>query len=418
LAPALGLRANWRQFSLLVAVNGFVGSMVGLERSILPLIGEQEFGIASRGAILSFIVSFGLTKAVANLYSGRLGDRWGRRPVLLLGWAFGIPVPLLIMAAPDWSWVVGANVLLGINQGLCWTMTIISKIDLAGPARRGLAMGLNEFAGYVAVGATALATGYIAGAYRPRPEPFYLGLGLALAGLLLSLAVRETLPWVRSVEGSVGPGPTFRRVFALTSWRHRALFSASQAGLVNNLNDGVAWGLLPLFLAARALGPAEIGVIAAIYPTTWGLLQLATGALSDRVGRRLPIALGMVIQAAGFWAFALGDGMPLWVAAAVALGVGTALVYPTLLSSVADVADPGIRSSAVGVYRFWRDLGFAVGALAMGLLADLSTMAVALGATGGLTLLSGLAILVLMPETLRRLPPAALSALDGGDGRA
>lgn len=399
MAPVLGLRANWRQFSLLVVVNAFVGSMVGMERSILPLVGQVEFGIASRGAILSFIASFGIAKALANLQAGRLGDRLGRRRILLLGWLFGLPVPPLIMVAPAWSWVIGANVLLGINQGLCWTMTIISKIDLAGPARRGLAMGLNEFAGYVAVGASALATGYVAGAYGLRPYPFYLGLGFAVAGLGLSLLVQETLPWARVEAGAARPSMGFRRVFALASWRRRALFAASQAGLVNNLNDGVAWGLLPLFLAAEDLTPAEIGLVAALYPTTWGVLQLATGALSDRTGRKLLISLGMAVQAGAFWTFALGGSLQSWVWAAVGLGVGTALVYPTLLSAVADVAPPPIRSSALGVYRFWRDLGFAVGALAMGAMADISNMRVALLATGALTLASGLVVAMLMPET-------------------
>ncbi len=401
MGPVLGLRANLRQFSLLVVVNAFVGSMVGLERSILPLIGEVEFGITSRGAILSFIASFGVTKALANLYSGRLGDRWGRRRVLLLGWAFGLPVPALIIVAPSWAWIVAANVLLGINQGLCWTMTIVSKVDLVGPARRGLAMGVNEFAGYAAVGLTALVTGYIAGAYHPRPEPFYLGLGLATSGLLLSLGVRETLPWMKAEAGAVRPGLSFRRIFALASWRHRALFSASQAGLVNNLNDGVAWGLLPLFLAAQGLGVAEIGLVVALYPATWGVLQLGTGALSDHTGRRPLIFLGMAVQAVAFWGFVLGRGETLWLAAAATLGVGTALVYPTLISAVADVTDPIIRSSAVGVYRFWRDLGFAVGAVAMGALADSSTIAVALAATGAVTMASGVLVAGFMPETLR-----------------
>ncbi len=410
--PLLGLRANWKQFSLLVVVNAFVGSMVGLERAILPIIGETDFGLTSRGAILSFIASFGATKALANLYSGRLGDRWGRRRVLLMGWTFGLPVPVLIIMAQDWNWIVGANVLLGVNQGLCWTMTIISKIDLVGPARRGLAMGLNEFAGYAAVGLTALATGFIAGAYSPRPEPFYLGIGLATAGLLLSLGVRETMPWARAETGGRGQPWRFREVFALTTWRHRALLSASQAGLVNNLNDGVAWGLLPLFLTSRGLSTYEVGLVAALYPASWGVLQLATGALSDRVGRRLPISFGMAIQAVAFWGFVLGDGILAWLAAAFALGLGTALVYPTLLSAVADVVDPTIRSSAVGVYRFWRDLGFAVGALAIGALADGSTMAVALAATGAATLASGLLVVKAMPETLHRAarrPPCKLT---------
>ena len=404
---------NWQQFSLLVLINGFVGAMVGLERTVLPLLAEEEFGLASSTVVLSFLVSFGLVKAATNFFAGRLGDLYGRKPILVLGWVVGIPVPLMIMWAPSWAWVVAANVLLGMNQGLAWSTTVIMKIDLAGPRRRGLAMGLNEFAGYLAVALSALGTGYIAAAYGLRPEPFYLGLGFVALGLGLSLVfVRETRGHaaLEAEQAEGGPSPpgaavlSTREIFAMVSWRHPALSSASHAGLVNNLNDGLAWGLFPLFFAASGLGVANIGVLSFVYPFTWGILQLWTGAWSDRVGRKWLIAGGMLIQAAALAAIAMLDGFGGWLGASMLLGLGTAMVYPTLLASIADVAHPSWRGSAVGVYRLWRDSGYAVGGLMAGTLADLFGMRAAIMAVAVLTGLSGLVVAKRMPETLERGP--------------
>jgi MFS family permease len=406
----LGLRANWGQFWLLVGVNAFVGAMVGLERSVLPLLAETEFGLASKSAALSFIVTFGLVKAATNFFAGRLGDLLGRKRILVLGWLVGLPVPFLVIWAPAWSWVVFANVLLGINQGLAWSTTVIMKIDLVGPQRRGFAMGLNEFAGYLAVALSALATGYVAQAYGLRPEPFYLGIAFAGIGLGLSvLFVRETAHHAALEATSFAPEPTAgltartpsgAQVFALASWRHPALFSASQAGLVNNLNDGLAWGLFPLFFASAGLDVAAIGVLSFIYPAVWGVLQLWTGALSDRIGRKWLIASGMALQGAALFAIALSGGFWTWAAGASLLGGGTAMVYPTLLAAVGDVAHPSWRGSAVGVYRLWRDSGYAVGALMAGVLADVFGMPAAIASVAGLTFASGVLVAARMPETL------------------
>ena len=416
----LGLGANWRQFWLLVLINAFVGAMVGLERTVLPLLAEDEFGLASRGVALSFLVSFGLVKAATNFFGGRLGDLYGRKPILVVGWLVGIPVPLMIMWAPSWGWIVAANVLLGINQGLAWSTTVIMSIDLAGPRRRGLAMGLNEFAGYVAVALSALATGYIAQAYGLRPEPFYLGIAFVTVGLGLSAVfVRETrgharleaeevagrggeLPRPGSPEPDHASVPGTREILALSTWRHPALSSASQAGLINNLNDGVAWGLFPLFFAAAGLGVADIGWLIFVYPFTWGVVQLWTGAWSDRVGRKRLIVGGMLIQALALGSIAMANGFVGWLGAGVLLGVGTAMVYPTLLASVGDVAHPSWRGSAVGVYRLWRDSGYAVGGVMAGTLADAFGIRAAIGAVAVLTGLSGLLVAWRMPETLER----------------
>jgi MFS family permease len=407
----LGLRENWEQFSLLVLVNAFVGGMVGLERAVLPVLAEEEFGQTSRTVILSFIVSFGVVKALANVFAGRFSDRVGRKQILVAGWLFGLPVPLIIVLAPSWEWVVFANVLLGINQGLCWSTTVIMKIDLVGPRQRGLAMGLNEAAGYVAVAGAALASGYLATTYSLRPEPFYLGIVFALAGLLVSLVfVDESRGHARheaalaAPVGVVGrPGsapPSFGAVFRTTSWGDRALFSVSQAGLVNNLNDGLAWGLFPLFFAAGGASLVEIGWLAALYPGVQGLGQLGTGLLSDRVGRKSLIAIGMWLQALAIGLIVLTEGFQAWAAGAVLLGLGTALVYPTLLAAIGDVAHPEWRASAVGVYRFWRDSGYAIGALLAGVLADLLGLRPAIGAVAVLTFISGVVVAVWMYETL------------------
>jgi len=410
----LGLRANWQQFTLLVVVNAFVGAMVGLERTVVPLIAEADFGLASKAIILSFLITFGVVKALSNLFAGRMGDRLGRKRILVAGWLFGLPVPLLLILAPSWGWVVFANVLLGINQGLCWSTTVIMKVDLVGPKQRGLATGLNEFAGYLAVAVSAFATGYLATTYGLRPVPFYPGIAFALIGLALSvLFVRETKPHAlheAQIENLNFPGsnpngenrasPSFAEILLLASWKDRALFAASQAGMVNNLNDGMMWGLMPLFLASAGLALAQIGVITAVYPAVWGISQLATGALSDRWGRKWMIAAGMWVQAVGIALFVLGRGFGMWLVGAVLLGIGTALVYPTLLAAVSDVAHPEWRASAVGVYRLWRDGGYAVGALLSGVLADAFGIPAAIAAIGALTFLSGVIVAGVMYETL------------------
>lgn len=410
----LGLRENLAQFSLLVLVNAFVGAMVGMERSILPAIAEQEFQLAARTAILSFIVVFGITKALTNYFAGRWSDRFGRKAVLIAGWFVAAPVPFLLMWAPTWSWILGANVLLGISQGLTWSTTVIMKIDLAGPKNRGMAMGLNEFAGYFAVALSALATGFIAAEYGLRPQPFYLGIGFVVLGTLLSIfAVKETHHHVAH-ESKIAGAPahdtlTQKQIFARTSLTDRELSSVSQAGLVNNLNDGMAWGLFPLIFAAASMSMAQIGTLAAIYPAVWGLAQLFTGAWSDRVGRKWLIAGGMWTQAVGIVFIALGSSFAMFAAGAVFLGVGTAMVYPTLLAAIGDVAHPSWRASAVGVYRLWRDMGYAVGALLAGLVADAFGLPAATLTIAALTFASGLVVAVRMRETLRRETPAPSS---------
>ena len=404
----LGLGANRGQFALLVLINAFVGAMVGLERAVLPLLAQAEFGIASTSAVLSFLASFGLVKAATNFFAGRLSDRYGRRRVLLAGWLIGLPVPFLVIWAPDWSWIVGANALLGMSQGLAWSMTVIMKIDLVGPERRGLAMGLNEFAGYLAAAVAALATGYIAQAYGLRPAPFYLGIACAVAGLVLSLLfVRDTWEHAATEARLTAPTsraarlehPSVREAFA-ASWRDPALGAASQAGLVNNLNDGVAWGLFPLFFVAGGLDLSRIGILAFSYPAVWGVIQLWTGPLSDRVGRKPLIAGGMLLQGAALAAIAWLRGFWPWLGATAFLGIGTAMVYPTLLAAVGDVAPPRSRGSAVGAYRFWRDAGYAVGALLAGALADRFGLAWSIAGVALLTCGSGLLVLARMPETL------------------
>ncbi|MGA8753927.1 MFS transporter [Candidatus Deferrimicrobium sp.] len=403
--PALGLRQNLAQFSLLVLVNAFVGGMVGLERAILPLIAEREFGLVSKSVILSFIVGFGFVKAFTNLAAGRFSDRIGRKGLLVAGWIVGLPVPFMLMWAPSWGWITAANLLLGINQGLCWSTTVIMKIDLVGPQRRGLAMGLNEFAGYFAVAITALASGYIAAAYGLRPAPLYLGIGIAAAGLFLSIFfIRETHGHARHEAKGQGGAVSvpFKEIFTLTSWRDRNLFSCSQAGMVNNLNDGMAWGLFPLFFAAANLSVERIAVLAATYPAVWGVCQLFTGALSDRVGRKWMIACGMWVQAGGIGLIAAASSFSPWMTGAVLLGVGTAMVYPTLLAAIGDVVHPSWRASAVGVYRLWRDAGYAFGALLSGIIADLLGVVWAIAAVGVLTLVSGLVVALRMSETLAK----------------
>jgi MFS family permease len=401
--PRLGLRANAGQFALLVGVNGLVGGMIGQERTVLPLLANGVFRLTGFTAVLTFVLAFGVTKALANLAAGALADRYGRKPVLVAGWLFGLPVPLLLIWAPEWGWVIVANVLLGLNQGFAWSSTVIMKIDLVGPARRGLAMGLNEAAGYGAVALTALATGFIAAEAGLRPAPFLLGLAFAGLGLGASvLFVRETRGHVALEAGTGAVAPAWRTVFARTSIRDRSLSAASQAGLVNNLNDGMAWGLLPLFYASHGLGVAEIGVLAAAYPAVWGVAQIGTGALSDRIGRKGLIVAGMLLQAGAIGVIAVASTFGVWLVAAAVLGLGTAMVYPTLLATVADVAGPAWRGAALGVYRLWRDLGFAVGAIVAGVVADLAGMPVAISVIAALTGASGLVVLGRMRETRPR----------------
>jgi MFS family permease len=412
----LGLAANWRQFSVLVLVNAFVGAMVGLERSILPALAEQEFHLAARTAILSFIAVFGVVKGLTNYFAGRLSDTLGRKPILVTGWLIAAPVPFLLMWAPSWSWILFANVLLGASQGLTWSTTVIMKIDLAGPERRGLAMGLNEFAGYLAVSLAALATGYVAASYGLRPWPFSLGIVFVVAGLLLSVfVVRETHDHARreALDAPVGQtgGLSQAQVFARTSFLDRDLSAISQAGLVNNLNDGMAWGLFPLVFAAAGLGLRDIGFLAAIYPAIWGLGQLVTGGLSDRIGRKWLIVSGMWVQAAGIALIALAGSYPAFVVGSVLLGAGTAMVYPTLLAAIGDVAHPSWRASATGVYRLWRDLGYAVGALVSGVTADLLGARSAVSLVAVLTFASGVIVALRLRETRR--PRAELEPPSG-----
>lgn len=400
----MGLRENLGQFSLLVLVNAFVGAMVGMERSILPALAEEEFGLVARTAILSFIIVFGVTKAAANYFAGRWSDAVGRKRILVAGWVVAAPVPFLLIWAPTWNSVLLANVLLGASQGLTWSTTVIMKIDLVGPERRGLAMGINEFAGYVAVGLAALGTGWLAARYGLRPQPFYLGIGFVAGGLLLSVfTVRETRHHA-ALEAQAWPEapealPTQGEVFVRTSFADKTLSSVSQAGLVNNLNDGVAWGVFPLFFADAGMSLRQIGALAAIYPAVWGIGQLFTGAISDRIGRKRLIVTGMWLQAIAIGAIVVVRGFPGFAIASAFLGTGTAMVYPTLLAAIGDVAHPTWRASAVGVYRLWRDLGYAVGAIVAGVLADRFGLAASIWTVAGLTFASGSMVAIRMTET-------------------
>lgn len=415
----LGLRENLAQFSLLVLVNAFIGGMVGLERTVVPLIGTEEFRIGSETVVFSFIIAFGLVKAFVNLASGLLADRFTRKTVLIAGWLVGLPVPFMLAYGPSWVWIVGANVLLGISQGLAWSMTVNMKIDLVGPRHRGLAMGLNEAAGYGTMGLTALATGYIAASHGLRPEPFYLGIFYSIVGLLLSIAlVRDTREHavLEARSHASAPAdlsrPSSASVFAETSWRNRTLFSVSQAGLVNNLNDGMSWGVFPLLFIANGVTLEGVGLIKAVYPIIWGVGQIITGSLADRVGRKRLIVLGMLVQAAGHVVIGLGLQAPMiaGLVGSVLLGAGTAMVYPALLAAVSDVAHPSWRATSLGVYRFWRDLGYAVGALMSGVVAAFLGLVWAVHVAGMLTCLSGLLAWRYMAETFPR--PRAIDTSD------
>jgi MFS family permease len=418
----LGLAENWQQFSLLVLVSALVGGMVGLERVVLPAVASADYGVASTSAALSFIATFGLAKAFTNLAAGWLVDRRGRRWTLIVGWLIALPVPLLIWAAPNWWWIVAANALLGVNQGLTWSTTVIMKIDLVGPRRRGLAMGLNEFAGYVAVALAALASGVIATRTSLRAGPVVLGLAIATAGLLLSLMlVRDTGAHAKLEDAqhpdAAGAAPGIRPLLTRSLWSDARLFSTSQAGLVNNLNDGLAWGLFPLLFLGADLSLRDTSLLAALYPFTWGIAQVWTGGLSDRFGRKGFIVGGMVLQGAALLGMAVWSGFAPWAAALIALGIGTALVYPTLLAAVGDAVRPASRAAAVGVYRLWRDLGYVAGALLAGILADIMGMSATIAVIGFLTVLSGVVVQLRLDErplpNPPRLPPVLQEPVTG-----
>ncbi len=399
--PTLGLGANWRQFALLIAVNAFVGGMVGMERSVLPLLAGEEFGIASKTAAISFVATFGAAKALANLFAGPLSETYSRRRILIAGWLLAIPVPFVLIFAPSWGWIIGANALLGLNQGLAWSMTVNMKVDLAGPSRRGLALGLNEAAGYLSVAAAAFATGVIADRYGLRPEPFYLGIVFAACGLGLSvLFVKDTRPHVvvETEQHDEAEMTTLPAAFAHTSWRDGRLFGISQAGFVNNLNDALAWGVFPLFFVSRGLSLKEVGILAAVYPLVWGALQMGTGWLSDSIGRSPLIISGMLLQAAAISLVGIGDGFGPWLIAVALLGVGTAMVYPVLLAAIGDSVHPASRATYLGVYRFWRDAGAMIGALVAGVIADTLGFQSSIQVVAALTAASG----VLAAVTLRK----------------
>jgi MFS family permease len=388
--------------------------MIGLEQTVVPLIGKDIFGIESNAIILSFIASFGLVKALLNLYAGALAERWGRKKVLIIGWLFGIPVPFILLFAPNWNWIIFANVLLGVNQALAWSMTVNMKIDLVGKEKRGLALGLNEFAGYLSVAMVGFVTGYLASIYGLKPYPFYLGITFAVVGTLLSLIiVRDTKQFMlletknQDVECKVSGSARsscqdqlhFKQVFAQTSWKNRTLLSVSQAGLVNNLVFGVSWGLFTLYFASFQLTLNDIGFLKALHPAVWGILQLGTGTLSDKVGRKSLIYTGMIVQAAGIWVVLFANSMLGWIIGMSLLGIGTALVYPTLLAAISDVAHPKWRATSLGVYRFWRDLGFVFGAIGVGFLADLFGASLAINSVACTALASGIFVFAFMHET-------------------
>lgn len=388
-----GLKHNWPQFVLLVLINAFVGGMVGLERTILPELAETEFGIAARTAIFSFIIVFGFTKAAANYVAGRFASRYGRKNMLIAGWLFGIPVPFVLMFAPDWNWIIAANVLLGINQGLAWSANVIMKIDLAGEKDRGLAMGLNEFAGYLAVAIVAFLTGWIAAEAGLRPYPFYLGIGLSVLGLLLTIFfVRDTAGFVQTEARASTVAQSRRPLFWEVSWANRSLMSVSQAGLLTNFKDGMAWGVFPIFLLAAGLSLSEAALVIAVYPACWGLFQVATGKLSDYTGRRVMLFSGMLVQGLSLLAFTLAGSYAGYLFTAALLGIGTAMVYPVFLAAIADLVHPDERAESVGIFRLWRDSGYAFGALFAGLLADRFSLETAMLATAGLLLISALII--------------------------
>src|SRR5688572_3815709 len=388
----LGLRENWKQFTLLVILNGFVGGMVGLERSILPEIAEKEFAIAAKTAILSFIIVFGIVKAITNYYTGTLANKFGRRKLLIAGWVIGIPIPFMLMFAPSWSWIIAANVLLGINQGLTWSSTVVMKIDLVGEKQRGFAMGLNEFAGYISVALVAFLTGWIAGVYGVRPYPFYIGIVLVILGLFGSIfLIKDTRHHVAK-ETTTNSIPRLKNIFWDTTWKHKNLGSVTQAGLINNLNDGMAWGIFPILLASKGFAIGEIGIITAVYPAVWGVGQLFTGAMADKFSKKDMLYSGMLLQAIALMALPWADTMWHFVLLSFVLGWGTAMVYPTFLATVAENTRPQDRAKSIGVFRLWRDLGYAIGAILTGIIADLISIHASIIFIGFLTLVSAFII--------------------------
>jgi MFS family permease len=409
----LGLRPNIQQFLILVLVNAFVGAMIGLEQTVVPLVGKVEFGIESSAIIVSFIASFGAVKAVLNLLAGNLSDKWGRKNVLVLGWLFGVPVPIILLFAPNWNWIIFANILLGVNQGLAWSMTVNMKIDLVGKSQRGLALGLNEFAGYVAVAVIGFLTGYLASTFGLKPYPFYLGIIFAILGLAISWIIVKDTKKFTSLEIEEDASESlkqetnvndlsFKEVFLQTSWKNRTLLSISQAGLINNLIFGVTWGLFTLYFASFAIGISEIGFLKALHPGIWGVLQLLTGTFSDKVGRKVLIYPGMIIQGVGVWVVLFTNFYWGWIAGMSLLGIGTALVYPTLLAAISDVAHPKWRATSLGVYRFWRDLGFVFGAIGIGYLTDIFGLNIAFHLVAFFGIASGIFVLMVMKETSRQ----------------
>jgi len=392
----LGLKENWEQFTLLVIINAFVGGMVGLERSILPQIAEVEFAIAAKTAILSFIVVFGIVKAITNYFAGVFANKIGRKNLLIIGWVFGLPVPFILMYAPSWDWIVAANVLLGINQGLAWSSTVVMKIDLVGEKDRGFAMGLNEFAGYLAVAAVAFLTGFIAAEFGLRPYPFILGIGLAVGGLLGSVfLIKDTRKHV-AAENTVSDVPRLSNIFWQTTWKHKNLGSVTQAGLVNNLNDGMAWGIFPMLLAGKGFNLEQIGIVTAIYPAIWGIGQLFTGKMADIFNKKHLLFIGMTLQGLALGLFFFAESMTHYVGLSAILGWGTAMVYPTFLATVADNTHPQDRANSIGVFRLWRDLGYAIGAILTGLIADALGIEASILTIAVLTILSALIIAVRM----------------------
>jgi MFS family permease len=430
----LGLRPNINQFLLLILVNAFVGAMIGLEQTVVPLLGIVEFGLESNFLVLSFIASFGIVKAILNLFAGNLSDRWNRKKVLVLGWLFGIPVPIILLYAPSWDWILVANIMLGVNQGLAWSMTVNMKIDLVGKEKRGLALGLNEFAGYISVALIGFLTGYIAAAYGLKPYPFYLGIAFSLLGFIISaVLVKDTSRFtelelrqekeellrrggqknheegnedteIKGKSNSYWPTENdnlhFKQVFFETSWRNRSLLAASQAGLVNNLIFGVTWGLFTLYFVSFGIGVSDTAFLKALHPGVWGFLQLATGPLSDAIGRKRLIYPGMIVQALGIWIILLSTGSYIGLIIGMSLlGVGTAFVYPTLLAAISDIANPHWRATSLGVYRFWRDLGFVFGAVGIGFIADAFDISFAIQVVAFISLGSGIFVLLVMRET-------------------
>lgn len=392
----LGLKENWKQFTLLVIINAFVGGMVGLERSILPQIAEVEFEIAAKTAILSFIIVFGIIKAISNYFAGAFANKIGRKNLLVLGWVFGLPVPYMLMFAPSWDWIVAANVLLGINQGLAWSSTVVMKIDLVGEKQRGFAMGMNEFAGYLAVAIVAFLTGYIAAEYGLRPYPFILGIGLALLGLLGSIfLIKDTRKHV-AAENSYSEIPLLQNIFWETTWKHPNLGSVTQAGLVNNLNDGMAWGIFPILLASKGFSLEAIGIVTAVYPAVWGFGQLFTGKMADIYNKKHLLFLGMFLQSIALGLFLFADSLTHYIILSAILGWGTAMVYPTFLATVAENTHPKDRANSVGVFRLWRDMGYAIGAILTGLIADALGLEASMMTIAFLTLASAMIIAIRM----------------------